>query len=200
MSGESIELLCELDLSDMLPSMAIVPDEPRKPVALLLWRKRWKGQTPAETITVDQWSHLSDEEICLFKKARNLGQRLPWVTELGITVPLINNADDTSDCFRFGPDKVSDDRGDAVGPRARGPVKTRLIDAFDFLPNLIMNLPEEDQDGGSHTSGSDGIRRDWHATLWRKLWRRAVPSILAGFWVPTLVLLKTFYERWHGKR
>ena len=70
-SSESVELPRELDLSDMPPSMAVVSDEPRKPRAFLVGRKRWKGQAHPETTTVDPWSHGGDEEIRLFQNRRH---------------------------------------------------------------------------------------------------------------------------------
>ena len=81
--------------------MSVVPNEPRKPGAFLLWWERRKGNARPETITVDLWSQRGDQEICLFKSAGNVRRRLPRVTELGITVPRLVNADDTSDCLRF---------------------------------------------------------------------------------------------------
>ncbi|HVA05976.1 MAG TPA: hypothetical protein VNG12_04460 [Acidimicrobiales bacterium] len=149
----------------MPPSMAVVSDEPRKPRAFLVGRKRWKGQAHPETTTVDPWSHGGDEEIRLFQSAYDLGKGLPRVTELGITVSWNHTADDSSDCLRLRSDDMSDDRGDAVGAWAGAPVETRFIDALDLAPNLIMKLPEEAQDGGSHVRGSHEVRWDWHRTL-----------------------------------
>jgi hypothetical protein len=106
-----------------------------------------------------------EQTIRRIESSCDLIPRSPWLEELGISVPMINNACHTSDCLGFRADDMGDDGGDAVGPRTWAPVETDIVEALDLVPNLIMNLSEEDEDRGSQVRFIAGVRRDWHGPL-----------------------------------
>ncbi len=106
----------------MLSGMSVVADQPSEPGTSLAGRERRQGHTSTETTTVDLRSDLGDQAVGLMKGVGGLRQRSQWVKELGLTVSVIGNARHRSERLGFGPDYMSDYRGNTVCPRVRRPV------------------------------------------------------------------------------
>ena len=146
-----IELLGQLDVPEVLASVAVVSDQPGQSRAHFPGGQSWKGEDRCEAVGLDPWRHRCNEVIGFVDQFEYPSHRECPANELRLSISFARQAGHASERLGFGTDEVGDDRGNGVRTPRRYPVEGMDFKPVDFVAQLSMDLMEKCDDDAGHT-------------------------------------------------